>query len=242
MKEFIKLEKYGHLYIDKVLFESYFPIIFTCVNDNKDIFICVCCQNNEKGCKWLLGKTDGISIVKILKDEMTIRQLLLENSSGNISVDYVKNTGYVVAYDNSDWDVNSPYLPKEDSYMYAEDGEFEDEINYFSSLNYCISYNKEYYKSLDTLETIKTISKGIEPVTEALAQLTLAVGTISIPSEIVSTLKVFGKLCANLVITTEKYTNQGNYKSVYDESFSVVSEDLSIKVESENNNYYADAA
>ena len=39
MKEFIKLEKYGHLYIDKVLFESYFPIIFTCVNDNKDIFI-----------------------------------------------------------------------------------------------------------------------------------------------------------------------------------------------------------
>ncbi len=131
MKEFIKLEKYGHLYIDKVLFESYFPIIFTCVNDNKDIFICVCCQNNEKGCKWLLGKTDGISIVKILKDEMTIRQLLLENSSGNISVDYVKNTGYVVAYDNSDWDVNSPYLPKEDSYMYAEDGEFEDEINYF---------------------------------------------------------------------------------------------------------------
>lgn len=221
MKEFIKLEKYGQLYIDKVPFESYFPIIFTCVNDNKDVFISVCCQNNEKGCKWLLGKTDGISIVKMLKDEMTIRQLLLENSSGKISVDYVKNTGYAVAYDNTDWDVNSPYLPKEDSYMYAEDGGFEDEINYFSSLNYCMSYNKEHYKyALDTL----------------------AIGTISIPSEIVSTLNVFGKLCSNLVINTEKYTNQGNYKSVYNEFFSVVSEDLSIKVESENNNYYADAA
>ena len=110
------------------------------------------------------------------------------------------------------------------------------------TLNYCMSYNKEYYKCLDTSETIKTISKGIEPVTEAFAQLTLAVGTISIPSEIVSTLKVFGKLCANLVITTEKYTNQENYKSVYNQSFSVVSENLSIKVESENNDYYADAA
>ncbi len=242
MKDFIRLEKYGQLYIDKVLFESYFPIIFTCVNDNKDIFICVCCQNNKKGCKWLLGKTDGISIVRMLKDEITIRQLLLDNSSGKISVDYVKNTGYAVAYDNSDWDVNSPYLPKEDSYMYAEDGEFEDEINYFSSLNYGISYNKEYYKCLDTLETISTISKGIEPMTEALLGLTLAIETISIPSEIVSTLKVFGKLCTNLVITTEKYTNQGNYKSVYNESFSVVSEDLNIKVETENNYYYADAA
>ena len=82
----------------------------------------------------------------MLKDEMTIRQLLLENSSGNISVDYVKNTGYVVAYDNSDWDLNSPYLPKEDSYMFAEDGEFEDEINYFLSLSCCISYDRECYK------------------------------------------------------------------------------------------------
>ena len=35
-------------------------------------------------------------------------------------------------HNNSDWDERSPYLPKEDSYMYAEDGEFEDEINYFS--------------------------------------------------------------------------------------------------------------
>lgn len=48
MKKFIKLDSYGQLYIDKILFESYFPIIFTCVNDNKDIFISVCCQNNEK--------------------------------------------------------------------------------------------------------------------------------------------------------------------------------------------------
>lgn len=240
MKEFIKLDKYGQLYIDKVLFESYFPIIFTCVNDNKDIFISVCCQNNEKGCKWLLGKTDGISIVSMLQDEMTVRQLLLEHSSGKISVDYMKNTGYVVAYNNSDWDVNSPYLPKEDSYMYAEDGEFEDEINYFSSFNYCIFYDKEYFKC--ALETLGAISNEIEPMTEALDVLTSAIGTISIPSEIVSTLNVFGKLCTDFVINTEKYTNQGNYKSVYNGSFSVAPEDLSIKVESKDNDYYADAA
>lgn len=122
MKEFIKLDKYGQLYIDKILFESYFPIIFTCINDNKDIFIGVCCQNNEKGCKWLLGKTDGISIVNMLQDKITIQQLLLEHSSGKISVDYVENTGY------------------------AADEEFEDEINYFLSLSCCMSYDRECYK------------------------------------------------------------------------------------------------
>ena len=239
MKEFIKLDKYGQLYIDKILFESYFPIIFTCINDNKDIFIGVCCQNNEKGCKWLLGKTDGISIAGMLQDEMTIRQLLLEHSEGKISVDYAEKAGYVVAYNNSDWDVDSSYLPKKDSYMYAEEGEFENEIKYFSSLNDCASYNKEYYKC--ALETLGTISKEIEPMTEKMAVLASAIGTISIPSEIVSTLKVFGKMCTNLAINTEKYTNHESYKSVYNEFFSVVSEDLSIKLESEDNNY-ADAA
>lgn len=124
MKEFIKLDKYGQLYIDRVLFESYFPIIFTCVNDNNEIFICVCCQNNEKGCKWLIGKTNGTNIIRMLQDEITIRQLLLEYSSGKISVDYVENE-YTVVCNNLDWDENSSYLPKDDSYMYAEDGEFD---------------------------------------------------------------------------------------------------------------------
>jgi len=240
MKEFIKVDKYGQLYIDKILFESYFPIIFTCINDNKDIFICVCCQNNEKGCKWLLGKTDGISVVSMLQDEMTIRQLLLEHSSGKISVDYAKNTGYVVSYNNLDWDVNSSYLPKEDSYMYAEEGEFQDEINYFSSLNDCLPYNKEYFNC--ALETLRALNTEIEPMTEVLSVLTSSIGTISIPSEIVRTLKAFGKLSTNLVINKEKYTNQENYKFVYSGAFSVGSGDLNIKVESEDNDYCADAA
>ena len=135
MKKFIKIDKYGQLYIDKILFETYFPIIFTCLNDRKEIFICVCCQNNEKGCKWLLGKTTGKNIVLMLQDRITIRQLLLEFSTEKISVDFA-NDEYKVSFENSDWNEDSIYLPKKDSYMYAEDGEFEDEIKYFSLMGY----------------------------------------------------------------------------------------------------------
>mgnify|MGYP004592008717 FL=1 len=58
-KVFYETQKYGKLYIDKILFETYLPILFTCKNDMNDIFICVCCQDNENGKKWLISETDG---------------------------------------------------------------------------------------------------------------------------------------------------------------------------------------
>lgn len=54
----------------------------------------------------LIGKTNGINIVRMLRDEITIRQLLTEYSSGRISVDYVENE-YSVTYNSLDWDEES---------------------------------------------------------------------------------------------------------------------------------------
>lgn len=71
--------------------------------------------------------------------------MLLEYSSERISVDY-KGDDYVISYNNSDWNDDSPYLPKADSYMYAEDGEFDEDIAYFSSFN--LNYDAEYYKDI----------------------------------------------------------------------------------------------
>lgn len=232
MKEFVKLDKYGQLYMDKVLFESYFPIIFTCKNDKNDIFICVCCQSNEKGCKWLMGKTTSRNIIRLLQDEITVRQLLLEYSSEKISVDYVGNE-YAVSYNNSDWDENSSYLPKDDSYMYAEDGEFANEIVYFSSLDY-VHYTAGYYKRIT--EVLGTISKEIEPITEISTVFASAVGNITIPSEFISTLEVFGELFTNFTVSTENYVNQENYKSVVHSTFCTSTERLNIEVGVDDNN------
>ena len=238
MKKFIKLDKYGQLYIDKILFESYFPIVFTCINDNQDIFIGVCCQNNEKGCKWLLGKTNGISIVKMLRDEITIRQLLVDYSLGKISVDYVGNE-YSITFNSLDWDKDSLYLPKEDSYMHAEDGEFEEEINYFTLLDNSLHYNAECYKCTSEILTEK-MDNGIEILSDVMTAFASMFENVS-KEIIVSASKVSGELRISFETNTEKYENLKKYKTEYSGTFSAVSEDLGIKVEPEDN-IYTDAA
>lgn len=236
MKEFIKLEEFGQLYIDRVLFESYFPIIFTCVNENKDIFICVCCQNNEKRCKWLIGKTDGMSIVRLLRDEITLRQLLLNFSSGRISVDYVENE-YSASCNNSDWVEDSVYLPKADSYMFAEDGEFDDEIIYFASMG--LRYDEIYHNCAK--QEFKVARNAPDSMGESYPADTFAVGDVVIQSEVISTREVIKKMSVGHINYIEENIFQKIFRSIFTNDISVSIEDKEIKVKVDDLNY-ADAA
>lgn len=101
------------------------------LNDENNIYMCVCCQNTIK---WLVGKIDAKSIIKVLKNEITILELLLHNSTKYISIAYI-NGKYNIKYDNSDWKGNSKYLPKKDSYIYSDEDEFDEEIKYFLNLD-----------------------------------------------------------------------------------------------------------
>ena len=85
-KVFYETQKYGKLYIDKILFETYLPILFTCKNDMNDIFICVCCQDNENGKKWLISETDGKVIVELLQNKLSIREAFLKNVGLKLSI------------------------------------------------------------------------------------------------------------------------------------------------------------
>ena len=86
MRKFVKTEKNGTLYWDKILFESVYPILFTCKNDKNEIFVVICCQNNATGIKWLVGKTTPDNIVRMLCDEITIRELITTYSTGQFSI------------------------------------------------------------------------------------------------------------------------------------------------------------
>lgn len=133
MREFVKTEKDGILYADRGLFESNYPVLFSCKNDRNDIFIVICCQNNAQGIKWMVGKTTPLAIVKMLRDEITIRKLITMHTSEKFSIDY-KDGKYDCKYVSKEWEKDSAYLPKKDSYIMAELGEFDDDIEYFTSI------------------------------------------------------------------------------------------------------------
>lgn len=188
MKEFINTDRYGKFYYDKILFEAPYPIIFSCKNEYGEIFIGVCCQYNEQAHRWLLGKTEPTNIVRVLRDEMTIRQLLTEYCSKRMSVAYM-NGAYVMDYHSDDWEKDSIYLPKKDSYMWAEPGEFDEEIEYFLSIKNNLNYEPDSY--INILEKNEVIYKDKVSIAGEGLQVRYA-EELTIPSEIVNTLNVYG--------------------------------------------------
>lgn len=231
MKEFVEIPGYGKLFVDKVIFESYFPIIFTCVNDNKDLFLCVCCKNNEQGCKWLVGKTFSKYIISMLRDEITVRELLINHSVGRITVDYV-NEKYTISYDNSDWKNESIFLPKEDSYLDAEEDEFTEEINYYSSFN-MLHYSEAFYKNISS--TFETAISEISPLSKVMLKYAAALEKLTISGEANNTLTSYEELYKNISLAIEKYTNREAFKPLYIDSYDTSEMNIEIKLETSNN-------
>lgn len=236
MKKFVTINGYGELFVDKVIFETYFPIIFTCINENKDVFLCVCCQNNEKGCKWLVGRTLKCHIVSMLRDKITVRELLLEHSEGRITVDYI-NGEFKISYNGVDWESGSIFLPKEDSYLYAEEDEFEDDIRYYSSPD-VIHYNEMFYTGM--VADVGSNITEIELISEDLLNFATNLEKIIITSEVMSTkLEVLGELHEGVLV--EKYIVNDSFKTLYKNSYKTSDEVVEIKLETSDDTL-ADAA
>lgn len=231
MKEFINTDRYGKFYYDKILFEAQYPIIFSCKNEYGEIFIGVCCQYNEQAHRWLLGKTEPTNIVRVLRDEMTIRQLLTEYCSKRMSVAYM-NGAYVMDYHSDDWEKDSIYLPKKDSYMWAEPGEFDEEIEYFLSIKNNLNYEPGSY--INILEKNEVIYKDKVSIADEGLQVRYA-EELTIPSEIVNTLNVFGILDNHMLISTHdlQYGQKDIFKTIKVDN---INEKISVKLNETNSN------
>ena len=220
---------------DKILFEAQYPIIFSCKNEYGEIFIGVCCQYNEQAHRWLLGKTEPTNIVRVLRDEITIRQLLTEYCSKRMSVAYM-NGAYVMDYHSDDWEKDSIYLPKKDSYMWAEPGEFDEEIEYFLSIKNNLNYEPDSY--IKILEKNEVIYKDKVSIADEGLQVRYA-EELTIPSEIVNTLNVFGILDNHMLISTHdlQYGQKDIFKTIKVDN---INEKISVELnEAINNLVYA---
>lgn len=74
MKEpyFKNVPNLDNLYIYFIIFEYDCPILFVCKNKKEELFICVC-YDIRKTQKWIVSPIDKNSLIKLLKNEMYIR-------------------------------------------------------------------------------------------------------------------------------------------------------------------------
>ena len=141
----------GQLYYEKVFFEGAYPIIFTCVDDRRNRYLCVCCQNNKEGRRWLISSTTPATIIAMLQNRITLRDAFLQ--SYNVRVSAFSTNGNLECTNNDPyiWSDDSIYLPKEGEAIDAEDGEFDEEISFYEGL--LISVTLEF--------VIKTIKEAV---------------------------------------------------------------------------------
>lgn len=135
MKDFMTIDGLVNLKIDVVLFESYYPILFTCINEKKELFLCVCCQSNSQGRKWMITKTTPKVVIEMLNNKIMLRKAFLEFPKIQITVFEQGGIISIIKNDEAEWDYDSSKsLPDKDEYMDSEEGEFEEEISYYKSL------------------------------------------------------------------------------------------------------------
>ncbi len=133
--EKFQIDGFGEINIDKVLFEGYCPILFTCKNKDNDLFLVVHCTSNNEMQKWLITKTDSKNIIDLLQDKKTIREAFLCDEENRFSYIIQNDEEKVLnGKETDDWSVNSNYLPTVGEFMNVEEDEFLEEIEYFERL------------------------------------------------------------------------------------------------------------
>lgn len=133
MNRFFSFSETGELTIERIFFDAGYPILFTCTNESGELFLCVCCQNNASGKKWLLAETSCDVILSLLKDNITMREAFLVSGKKRFSI-LQGETITLLTDVPEDWDgEKSIYLPDAGEYIEAEDGEFDEEIVFYEN-------------------------------------------------------------------------------------------------------------
>lgn len=164
MEKGFKLNETKSLIIDRVLFDAGYPILFICMDERSELYLCVCSQNNEKGKKWLLTKTTPALVMEMLTDRITIRDAFLKFPDCRISVTADERGLQMKENEMEDWKEDSVYLPKAGEYMEAEEGEFDEEIAYYRQMEEQLYRNRSFHREVQIEWTKGTKSEVLKDI------------------------------------------------------------------------------
>ena len=119
----------GDLIVEQVLLELDYPLVFVCRDNQNKLYLCDCCDVYEEQ-RWLISPATLKQIISLLKNQITVREILFNAGEMGCTAVWSKFDPENMHY----WAgaFRAEDLPDEDSFLDAEDGEFND---YIESLN-----------------------------------------------------------------------------------------------------------
>lgn len=137
---FKNIANFGNLHLDYIFAEYECPILFTCIDNNKNLYFCDCVSMQGVQ-KWLLVPTDTKKIYDFIHNNISIRNMFLHEENvhvltwhyGDDFEDYKKIRSALLKEDE---------LPPPDTYLEADDGEFDDYYDQISNRKYMQGFFK----------------------------------------------------------------------------------------------------
>lgn len=136
-KIFSKIPGFENITLDIVLFESRYPVMFTCKNEH-DVYLFICCLAGVSKTIWIGTKTDYNTLIGLLENKITIQNAFLAVTEEKIIIEYDGQNIIHITIDKEKIDIN--LLPTAGEYMDAEDDEFLEEIAVFTRRNAYMEY------------------------------------------------------------------------------------------------------
>ncbi len=129
-KLFRQIPSFNELNMDTILFESHYPVLFTCTQ-GQEVYLFSCCLVNASVIKWIGTKTDYEILIQLLEDKITIREAFLNGEKEKLLIEYDgKNVQCETVVQGQFPD---ELLPTAGEYMEVEEDEFMEEIATFRS-------------------------------------------------------------------------------------------------------------
>lgn len=120
--------RYGDLWMEQILVEYVYPILSVLVDSNGERYLCLC-YNTIGRQEWVVAPTSKQTLIALLKNQITIRDSLANETSQVILVERCYETSAETARIGRIAELPDDALPEAGEYMDAEPAEWDEYIS-----------------------------------------------------------------------------------------------------------------
>lgn len=121
-------EKEGGLRYGQVLFAGLYPMLFTCISEQGNLFLVSRYKSDRNSTEWLVSRVPEAAVIAMLQDRITVREAFLNETQGLFLVAHAVGADKPVVREVTKEEVPQEVLPTMGEYWDADEHEYDEEI------------------------------------------------------------------------------------------------------------------